>query len=303
MPLSSFSAFEPALAYAASSTEQTMDRLLPKGDTDEARVFDAMRYSSLGGGKRLRAFFVLAGATLFKVAAMPALRTASAVEFLHAYSLIHDDLPAMDDDDLRRGKPTCHKQFDEATAILAGDALQALAFEVLAHEATHGDPAVRAALVSELAKAAGAHGMVGGQMLDMLAETETETEMSIGAITRLQRLKTGALISFSCTAGAILGKAAEPLRVALAAYAHDLGLAFQIVDDLLDVEGDAAELGKATNKDAAAGKATFVSILGLERARAQAALLAQQAATHLEPFGPKADLLKQAAKFVVARRA
>ena len=303
MPLSSFSAFEPALAYAASSTEQTMDRLLPKGDTDEARVFDAMRYSSLGGGKRLRAFFVLAGATLFKVAAMPALRTASAVEFLHAYSLIHDDLPAMDDDDLRRGKPSCHKQFDEATAILAGDALQALAFEVLAHEATHGDPAVRAALVSELAKAAGAHGMVGGQMLDMLAETETETEMSIGAITRLQRLKTGALISFSCTAGAILGKAAEPLRVALAAYAHDLGLAFQIVDDLLDVEGDAAELGKATNKDAAAGKATFVSILGLERARAQAALLAQQAATHLEPFGPKADLLKQAAKFVVARRA
>jgi farnesyl diphosphate synthase len=301
MPLSSFSAFEPALAHAVSSTEQTMDRLLPKGDSDEARVFEAMRYSSLNGGKRLRAFFVLAGATLFKVGAMPALRTASAVEFLHAYSLIHDDLPAMDDDDLRRGKPSCHKQFDEATAILAGDALQALAFEVLAHEATHGDPAVRSVLVAELAKAAGAHGMVGGQMLDLLAETEQE--MSIGAITRLQRLKTGALISFSCTAGAILGKAAEPLRVALAAYAHDLGLAFQIVDDLLDVEGDAAELGKATNKDAAAGKATFVSILGLERARAQASLLAQQAAAHLEPFGPQADLLKQAAKFVVMRRA
>ena len=203
MPLSSFSAFEPALAYAASSTEQTMHRLLPKGDTDEARVFEAMRYSSLGGGKRLRAFFVLAGASLFKVSAMPALRTASAVEFLHAYSLIHDDLPAMDDDDLRRGKPSCHKQFDEATAILAGDALQALAFEVLAHEATHGDPAVRVALVSELAKAAGAHGMVGGQMLDLLAETEAR--MSIGAITRLQRLMTGALISFSCAAGAILG--------------------------------------------------------------------------------------------------
>jgi farnesyl diphosphate synthase len=301
MPLSSFSAFEPALAYAASSTEQTMHRLLPKGDTDEARVFEAMRYSSLGGGKRLRAFFVLAGASLFKVSAMPALRTASAVEFLHAYSLIHDDLPAMDDDDLRRGKPTCHKQFDEATAILAGDALQALAFEVLAHEATHGDPAVRVALVSELAKAAGAQGMVGGQMLDLLAETEAR--MSIGAITRLQRLKTGALISFSCAAGAILGKAAEPLRVALAAYAHDLGLAFQIVDDLLDVEGSADEVGKATNKDAAAGKATFVSILGLERARAQASLLAQQAAAHLEPFGPQATLLKQAADFVVTRRA
>jgi farnesyl diphosphate synthase len=301
MPLSSFRAFEPALAYAAASTEQTMDRLLPRGDEDEARVFEAMRYSSLGGGKRLRAFFVLAGATLFKVGAMPALRTASAVEFLHAYSLIHDDLPAMDDDDLRRGKPTCHKQFDEATAILAGDALQALSFEVLAHEATHGDPAVRTALVAELAKAAGAHGMVGGQMLDLLAETREE--MSIGAITRLQRLKTGALISFSCTAGAILGKAAEPLRVALAAYAHDLGLAFQIVDDLLDVEGDAAELGKATNKDAAAGKATFVSILGLDRARSQAALLAQQAAMHLEPFGAQAELLKQAAQFVVTRRA
>jgi len=302
MPLSSYSLFKPALAFAADSTEQTMDRLLPRGEEGEARVFDAMRYSSLGGGKRLRAFFVLASATLFKVGAMPALRTASAIEFLHAYSLIHDDLPAMDDDDLRRGKPSCHKQFDEATAILAGDALQALAFEVLAHEATHGDPAVRMALVSELARAAGAHGMVGGQMLDLLAETQGP-DMSIGAITRLQRLKTGALISFSCTAGAILGKAAEPMRAALAAYAHDLGLAFQIVDDLLDVEGDAAVLGKATNKDAAAGKATFVSVLGVKRARAQASLLAQQAATHLEPLGHRAELLKQATKFVVQRRA
>jgi farnesyl diphosphate synthase len=301
MPLSSYRQFEPALAFAAESTEQTMDHLLPKGEEGEGRVFEAMRYSSLGGGKRLRAFFVLASAMLFKVGAMPALRTASAIEFVHAYSLIHDDLPAMDDDDLRRGKPSCHKQFDEATAILAGDALQALAFEVLAHEATHGDPAVRTALVAELARAAGARGMVGGQMLDLLAETQGP-DMAIGAITRLQRLKTGALISFSCTAGAILGKAPEPMRAALAAYAHDLGLAFQIVDDLLDVEGDAAELGKATNKDAAAGKATFVSILGVERARAQASLLAQQAATHLEPFGPPADLLKQAAKFVVQRR-
>ena len=301
MPLSSHRDFEAALTFAASSTEHTMDRLLPKGDSDEARVFEAMRYSSLGGGKRLRAFFVLASATLFKVGAMPALRTASAIEFLHAYSLIHDDLPAMDDDDLRRGKPSCHKQFDEATAILAGDALQALAFEVLAHEDTHGDPAVRAQLVGELARAAGAHGMVGGQMLDLLAETRPD--LSIGAITRLQRLKTGALISFSCTAGAILGKASDPMRNALSAYAHDLGLAFQIVDDLLDVEGNAAELGKTTNKDAAAGKATFVSILGLERARAQADLLARQAAAHLEPFGEAADLLRQAAKFVVARRA
>ena len=262
-----------------------------------------MRYSSLGGGKRLRAFFVLAGASLFKVGAVPALRTASAIEFVHAYSLIHDDLPAMDDDDLRRGKPSCHKQFDEATAILAGDALQTLAFEVLADTDTHGDPAVRAHLVVDLAKAAGAHGMVGGQMLDLLAEEQDAEEMSIGTITRLQRLKTGALISFSCTAGAILGKAAEPMRSALSAYAHDLGLAFQIVDDLLDVEGDPSVVGKATGKDAAAGKATFVSILGLERARAQASMLARQAAAHLEPFGDKADLLRQAANFVVSRRA
>jgi farnesyl diphosphate synthase len=303
MPLSSFRQFDAALAHAAEATEQTMDRLLPRGDEGEARVFEAMRYSSLGGGKRLRAFFVLAGATLFKVGALPALRTASAIEFVHAYSLIHDDLPAMDDDDLRRGKPSCHKQFDEATAILAGDALQALAFEVLAHEDTHGDASVRAHLVADLAKASGAHGMVGGQMLDLLAEKAGAEELSIGTITRLQRLKTGALISFSCTAGAILGKASEAMRTHLSAYAHDLGLAFQIVDDLLDVEGDAAVLGKAVNKDAAAGKATFVSILGVERARAQAGLLARQAAAHLEPFGNAADLLRQAANFVVARRA
>ena len=302
MPLSSYRAFDSALTFAADSVERTMERLLPKGDEGEARVFAAMRYSSLGGGKRLRAFFVLASATLFKVGVTPALRTASAIEFVHAYSLIHDDLPAMDDDDLRRGKPSCHKQFDEATAILAGDALQALAFEVLALEETHGDPAVRTALVLELARAAGAQGMVGGQMLDLVAEQQGPN-MSIGAITRLQRLKTGALISFSCTAGAILGKAPEPMRAALSAYAHDLGLAFQIVDDLLDIEGSAAELGKTPGKDVAAGKATFVSILGLERARAQAKMLAGQAAAHLEPFGPAADLLKQAADFVVSRRA
>ena len=303
MPLSSFRQFDAALAHAAEATEQTMDRLLPKGDEGEARLFEAMRYSSLGGGKRLRAFFVLASATLFKVGALPALRTASTIEFVHAYSLIHDDLPSMDDDDLRRGKPSCHRQFDEATAILAGDALQALAFEVLAHEDTHGDAAVRAHLVADLAKASGAHGMVGGQMLDLLAEEEGAEPMSSAAITRLQRLKTGALISFSCTAGAILGKATESMRTHLSAYAHDLGLAFQIVDDLLDVEGSAEQLGKTPGKDAAAGKATFVSILGLERARAQADLLARQAAQHLEPFGKSADLLIQAANFVVTRRA
>jgi farnesyl diphosphate synthase len=301
MPLSSHRQFDQALAFAAQSVERTMDRLLPSGDEGEARLFEAMRYSSLGGGKRLRAFFVLAGATLFKVAALPALRTASAIEFIHAYSLIHDDLPAMDDDDLRRGKPSCHKQFDEATAILAGDALQALAFEVLAHDETHGDPAVRMALVAELARATGAHGMVGGQMLDLLAEQQAG-ERSIGAITRLQRLKTGALISFSCTAGAILGKASDHPRMALQAYAHDLGLAFQIADDLLDVEGNVVELGKTPGKDIVAGKATFVSILGVKRARAQAEMLARQAAAHLDSFGEAADLLRQAANFVIARR-
>src|SRR6202171_5528538 len=302
MPWSSHRAFDSALAFAAESVERTMDRLLPKGEGGEARAYDAMRYSSLDGGKRLRAFFVLAGATLFRVSATSALRTASAIEFVHAYSLIHDDLPAMDDDDLRRGTPSCHKQFDEATAILAGDALPALALEARARGDTHGDPAVRIALVSELAKAAGAQGMVGGEMLDLLGESEG-ADMSIGAITHLQRLKTGALISFSCKAGAILGKASEPMRAALAAYAHDLGLAFQIVDDLLDIEGTAQELGKTPGKDAAAGKAPFVSILGKERARAQADLLARQAAAHLEPFGAPADLLRQAAEFVVARRA
>ena len=225
---------------------------------------------------------------------------------MHAYSLIHDDLPAMDDDDLRRGKPSCHKQFDEATAILAGDALQALAFEVLAHEDTHGDPAVRTvAWWRSSPRRPGAHGMVGGQMLDMLAEEKGAEPLSIGAITRLQRLKTGALISFSCTAGAILGKARRAdARRRCQAYAHDLGLAFQIVDDLLDVEGSAAESRQGHRQGRGGqGKATFVSILGLERARAQASMLAAQAAAHLEPFGPAADLLKQAANFVVSRRA
>lgn len=293
--------FPERLRRLQQRAERALDARLPRADSAPARLHEAMRYVTLDGGKRVRASLVYATGAAVGAPDAALDAPACAVELIHAYSLVHDDLPCMDDDDLRRGKPTCHKRFDEATAILAGDALQALAFEVLAHEGTHGDPAVRTALVAELAKAAGAQGMVGGQMLDLLAETQPD--LSIGAITRLQRLKTGALISFSCTAGAILGKAAEPLRVALAAYAHDLGLAFQIVDDLLDVEGDAATLGKATNKDADAGKATFVSILGLERARSQATLLAQQAAAHLEPFGPKADLLKQAAQFVVTRRA
>src|SRR5690349_3559665 len=206
MPLSDHRDFAAALPASSEIVERAMDRLLPVNGDPEGRLTEAMRYAALGGGKRLRAFFVLAGSTLFGVAQIPAARVAAAVEFVHAYSLIHDDLPAMDDDDLRRGQPSCHKKFDEATAILAGDALQALAFEVLAHPDTHGDPAVRVQLVTALAQAIGPRGMVGGQMLDMIAE---ERLLSIDETTRLQRMKTGALIAFSCSAGAILGKASD----------------------------------------------------------------------------------------------
>jgi farnesyl diphosphate synthase len=224
---------------------------------------------------------------------------AAAIEMVHAYSLIHDDLPAMDNSDLRRGRPTNHKRFDEATAVLAGDGLLTMAFEVLADPDTHGDPAVRAELAGALASAAGAGGMVGGQMIDLIAEKEP---LDIGAITRLQRMKTGALIAFSCESGAILAKASAELRLALRGYAHDLGLAFQIADDLLDVEGSSAETGKPVGADAAAGKATFVSILGVDRARAQAELLIKQAVAHLDLFEERAELLRQVARFVVNRR-
>jgi farnesyl diphosphate synthase len=262
-------------------------------------LFDAMRYAALGGGKRLRPFLVLQSSGLFSVARRSALRAAAAIELVHCYSLVHDDLPAMDDDDLRRGKPTVHKAFDEATAILAGDALLTLAFEVLAHEETHSNPDVRCRLVAKLANAAGAHGMVGGQMIDLSADGR---EMDIGEITRLQRLKTGALIGFACEAGAVLGQVAEPQHEALRGYAHDLGLAFQIADDLLDVEGTAEEVGKAVGKDASQGKATFVSILGPERAREQANMLVGQAVDHLAIFDEKADFLRNVARYVVERR-
>ena len=291
---------QKAMAESARAVSETLDRLLKIGDGREARLMEAMRYSSLGGGKRIRPFMVTAGARLFSVAESCALRVAAAVEMVHCYSLVHDDLPAMDDDDLRRGQPTCHVRFDEATAILAGDALLTRAFEVLADIPTHPDPQVRSQLALALARAAGADGMVGGQMLDLLAENES---LDMPEITRLQRMKTGALIAFSCEAGAILGKASEPARHALRTYAHDLGLAFQIADDLLDVEGTAAEVGKKTGKDAALGKATFVSLLGVERAKAQAQILAEQAGRHLEMFDEKADYLRELARFVVTRRA
>jgi farnesyl diphosphate synthase len=288
-----------ASAVAARLTDAVIERLLLVPPGLEARVYEAMRYSALAPGKRLRPLLVLAGARLFGVARGSTLQVAAAVEMVHAYSLIHDDLPAMDDSALRRGRPTCHMKFDEATAILAGDGLLTMAFQVLSHPDTHGDAAVRCELVSGLASAAGAAGMVGGQMIDLIAERQT---LDIGAITRLQRMKTGALIAFACEAGAILAKAPVELRTALRGYAHDLGLAFQIADDLLDVEGSAAETGKPVGADAAAGKATFVSILGAMRARTQAELLVDQAIAHLEMFEERAELLRQIARFVVNRR-
>jgi farnesyl diphosphate synthase len=291
--------FPEALAQAASLTDSALDQLLVVPPDLEARVYEAMRYSALAPGKRLRPFLVLAGARLFGIARPCALQVAAAIEMVHAYSLVHDDLPAMDDSDLRRGRPTCHKEFDEATAVLAGDGLLTAAFEVLAHPDTHNDPAVRCELVAALAVAAGAAGMVGGQMIDLIAERRT---LDISAITRLQRMKTGALIAFACEAGAILAKAPAEPRIALRGYAHDLGLAFQIADDLLDVEGSAAETGKPVGADAAAGKATFVSILGGGRARAQAELLIRQAVAHLDLFGGRAELLREAARFVISRR-
>ena len=291
--------FPAALAQAAQMTDIALEKLLVAPTGLEGRVYQAMHYSALAPGKRLRPFLVLASAQLFGVARRCALQVAAATEMVHAYSLVHDDLPAMDNSDLRRGRPTCHKEFDEATAVLAGDGLLTAAFEVLADPDTHGDPAVRCELVTALAGAAGAAGMVGGQMIDLIAEHQT---LDIGAITRLQRMKTGALIAFSCEAGAILAKAPHELRTALRGYAHDLGLAFQIADDLLDVEGSAAETGKPVGADVASGKATFVSILGVTRARAQAELLIRQAIAHLDLFEQRAELLREAARFVITRR-
>ena len=287
------------LAECAATVDKTMDLLLPQPDDAEALLFEAMRYSCTAGGKRLRPFLVMQSAALFRVDKRCAARVAAAVEFMHTYSLIHDDLPAMDNADTRRGRPSCHKQFDEATAILAGDALQALAFEVLAAPETHADPAVRIELVRELSQAAGGHGMCGGQMIDLLAERDGE--MNIGAITRLQRLKTGEMFAFASVAGAILGKGSYRSYMALHNFAQEFGLAFQIADDLLDAEGDPEKTGKPVGQDAAAGKATFVSILGAERSRAQAHLLIDQAIHALEVFDEAADPLREAARYVVDR--
>lgn len=293
-------ALATAMEETADDVELLLGRLLPGVSGPEGRVAEAMRYATLGGGKRFRPFLACQAARLFTVADDRALRTAAAVECVHAYSLIHDDLPCMDDDDMRRGKPSTHKAFDEATAILAGDALLTLAFEILGDVGTHDDHKVRSDLVVGLAKAAGAHGMVGGQMIDMTSEGK---QLDIGALTRLQQLKTGALIAFACESGAILGRATKAARHALHAYAHDLGLAYQIADDLLDEEGDEQVIGKTAGKDKAAGKATFVTILGPERAREQARMLADQAVQHLDLFDKKADSLRAAATFVITRSA
>lgn len=284
----------------AQAVDRTLIRLLPETDLVETVLHDAMRYGVLGGGKRLRPFLAVQAAFLFNVNSSRARRLAAAIELVHCYSLIHDDLPAMDDAALRRGQPTVHKQYNQATAILVGDALLTLAFEVLADPQTHEDPRVRCELVSELAKASGAHGMVGGQMLDLIGEKQ---EFDLGTISRLQRMKTGRLMAFACEAGAILGKASDQQRRALRNYAYDLGLAFQVTDDILDVEADPQDTGKETGKDEAAGKSTFVSAMGKDEARDRAEMVVRQAIAHLNSFGARADILKELAEYVLARRA
>ncbi len=289
--------FQDALSLCASQTEALLDRLLPADGAAARRVVEAMRYSALGQGKRLRPFLVVESAALFGVPREQALRVGVALECVHCYSLVHDDLPAMDDDDLRRGKPTAHKAFDEATAILAGDALLTFAFEILSDEATHPDPNVRLNLISRLAQAAGKAGMVGGQMLDI--EAETRATSSLADITRIQSLKTGALFRFACEAGAVLaGADPAPLRQ----YADNIGLAFQIADDILDVESTPEALGKATQKDSTKGKATFVDFLGLDEAKARAEQLTDDAISTLIIYGNRATILADSARYMVARR-
>ena len=287
-----------ALADIAVAIDRGFAQLLAVPPDGRARLYEAMRYSAMGGGKRLRPLLVVAGCGLFNVDRERSLRVALAAECIHVYSLIHDDLPCMDDDDLRRGKATLHRAFDEATAILAGDSLHALAFEVLADEQTIEDPFARAELVLELARAAGPSGMAGGQMMDLTADAMA---LDLAGVTRLQQLKTGALIGWCLEAAAIMGRVPPEGRTSLRGYARDTGLAFQIADDLLDHEGSEEKAGKRVGKDNAAGKETFVSLLGPERARRQAQALVTQAIEHLRGFGPEADLLRAIARFAVER--
>ena len=290
---------EAGMAEIQREIDAKFDALLPVPADPRSRLIEAMRYAAIGGGKRLRPLLVAATADMYGVDRDAAVRAGAAVEAIHVYSLIHDDLPCMDDDDMRHGKPTLHRAFDEATAVLAGDALHDLAFEILADPGISGDPFTRIELVSALSCASGAHGMAGGQMMDMVAENEP---FDLPTVTRLQQLKTGALLAASVELGAILGKVAPEARAHLKGFARDIGLAFQIADDLLDHEGDAALAGKALRKDAEAGKQTFVSLLGPERARAQAQALVDQAIAHLAQHGREADLLRALARYIVERK-
>ncbi len=302
----------PFLAHldaVAADTETLLNKLLAAkpidGETTRpARLLEAMRYSSLGGGKRFRPFLVVESAGLFGVPRQNALMAGAALECVHCYSLVHDDLPAMDNDELRRGQPTAHRKFDEATAILSGDSLLTFAFDILSREETHADPAVRIALVRALARASGIGGMAGGQMLDLAAEGRFGAQKHGATDVRvLQGMKTGALLRFGCAAGGILASATPQQRDALERYGSAVGEAFQIADDLLDVEGDAALVGKQTGKDAAAGKATFVSVLGVPGAKARLQQLVADAENALATFGPSAAILIEGARFVADRRA
>jgi farnesyl diphosphate synthase len=303
--------FVSRLNEIAASTEQLLDRLLghdpmPAERARPKRLIESMRYATLGGGKRFRPFLVVESATLFSVPRERSLMAGAALECVHCYSLVHDDLPAMDNDDLRRGRPTAHRKFDEATAILAGDSLLTFAFDLLARTETHPDPAIRIALVLALARASGLGGMAGGQMLDLAAEgrfAEVAPRLGLAEVEELQAMKTGALLRFGCLAGAILGEAKDAERQALDRFGAIIGEAFQIADDLLDVEGDPETVGKATGKDADAHKATTVSILGVERAKQKLFGLIAEAETTLAPFGARAGVLKAAARFVAERRA
>ncbi|HEY0220006.1 MAG TPA: farnesyl diphosphate synthase [Afipia sp.] len=298
--------FAKLLDATAADTEALLGNLLsdvalPGEITRPHRLMEAMRYSSLNGGKRLRPFLTVASADVFGVPRASALLAGAALECIHCYSLIHDDLPSMDNSNLRRGRPTSHKKYDEATAILAGDGLLTLAFDIITRDEVHSDPAIRLALTRALARAAGIGGMVGGQIMDLAGEGRFG-DPEPPDVAKLQQMKTGALLKYGCIAGAILGKASKEQYAALDTYGHLFGEAFQIADDLLDVEGDAAALGKPAGQDAAAGKTTFVTQLGVDGAKARLRDLLRQADSALTPFGAKGDVLRAAARFVAERQ-